>query len=741
MANQTKNKKGDFMKKIVKILTATAGAVMGSAACIPATLYADENVKISKPSTDKTEMETALKIVKQRVTIPAELSEFSYETQLDHGKKLFAFTWYTPDSAETYKEIKVAIVGKVIVFYSDGTQEQINSDEPTLAALTEAEMLDKAKASTKQLNPDIYTKMKYDISNVSLFSNVATVKAARYENNIPVTGNGGTISIDKNTGKLIRFSIGWWEDAVFADSSKCLTERQMEEKYQELCKLTPYYRLSSEWNSKTNKFDKKFTIVYEPDTTKEMDAFTGSISSIWDDKENADGDQYYYEYSYYGYYENEAVMMSSAVKTDGAADDVAFTEAELKKIEQDNSLISEEKATEILKKDKYVALTDNYKAESYNIYSQKKDSGEETFIIKLNYKLQKGNDTYKNIQVSMDAKSGKILSMSKYNNQRYDTMPKLNASKANTIAANVATTYAKDVIAEYKPDQNNIESMPVPGYYNSDSHPTSKTFKFNRYVNDIQVSTDTINVTVDSLGEVTEYNCNYTEDVPFPDAKVLSSADAFKKLYKQRDFDLSYEGWVTEDGTIHTYLIYDIDGFRLNAKTGQLCSYDGHDLYNDDRMIRDMEYTDIKGIPQEEAIRALQKYNIGITTGNEFKPNQVITEAEFQELLSSAFGYHTPYYATNKSGNEEALKEGSDETTMKEAAAMFGQMYLDEDIASLSGVFKSPFRDVPENDPDVGYIAVAKAKSFVKGTKIGNDNITRAEAIQMVYDYLTELSK
>ena len=47
-------------------------------------------------------------------------------------------------------------------------------------------------------------------------------------------------------------------------------------------------------------------------------------------------------------------------------------------------------------------------------------------------------------------------------------------------------------------------------------------------------------------------------------------------------------------------------------------------------------------------------------------------------------------------------------------------------------------------DEEAGYLAVAKEKNFVTGTngKLGGENtITRAEAMQIMYDYLKMLSK
>ena len=65
-------------------------------------------------------------------------------------------------------------------------------------------------------------------------------------------------------------------------------------------------------------------------------------------------------------------------------------------------------------------------------------------------------------------------------------------------------------------------------------------------------------------------------------------------------------------------------------------------------------------------------------------------------------------------------------------------------ISELKGIFKTPFSDVKSSDANIGAIAVAYAKGFMKGEDgkfNGNRKITRAEAVQMIYDYIVYINK
>ncbi|MGN0674884.1 MAG: S-layer homology domain-containing protein, partial [Oscillospiraceae bacterium] len=491
-----------------------------------------------------------------------------------------------------------------------------------------------------------------------------------------------------------------------------------------------------------------------------IDAFTGKESTIWEDMKAAEGTRYY------GGWDCDDAVAEECDSDEGlenpATGSVNFTPAELEKIQKDNNLIKTDKAFEMLKTDKLVALTDDYKLKSYEIYSTEDvKTGDETFYLDLRYavkdELKENYKSYTNINVRLNAETGEVLYLNRYGNKA--DLPKLDVAKAKGIAESVAKTYSKDIFTQYKADKSN--SSPVSSWTSGGKtyYESERSFAFNRFVNGIQVTGDQISVSVDSNGVVTSYSVNHTEDVTFVPNNILGKSEAFDKLYDQQAFEYYYDGWITKDGKVKTYLIYKMDSFYLNANTGKLCSWSGTEPYTY-VSAEDVKYSDIKGIKQEEAIRALQKYGVVLTTKSKFEPDKLITEDEFMNLVTSALGGYSVAYEdeveveyveedmtlaqkTEAEKKAEAEKKDKAETTVKEAAVMFGKLYLSADIAKLN-IFKSPFSDVKNSDEDAGYIAVANAKGFITGENgklNGEKTITRAEAAQIIYDYLKFLSK
>lgn len=634
-------------------------------------------------------------------------------------------------------------------------------------------MLAKAKESFKKLNPDIYSECNFELRNLSLTSSKARIAISRNVNGIDVSNNGGSIRINQNTGELVNMNLEWWDGAKFSDPKTAKTEAEIQEAFKSLCTLTPYYRISYNWDDESKKSKPTVRIVYSPDFTDEIDAYTGKASTIWEDMKKAGGSRYYGDVMYANPAAgtmNKDIAAGAGVE-EALDNDVSFSDEELKKLEQNAKLLKSGDVTALLKKDKFVALTDNYKLKNYNVSSQKDEKGKESFTMYVSYELETdkpaANEYYRYINVNLDAESGKVLSLNKYGDtSETDEFAKLDVKKANAVAEKVAKTYAKDIISRYKADKSNTEPVKPIGTidvwdnetnttFEENEYEKSRRFVFNRFENGIQVTNNTIRVTVDSNGVVTRYDFDHAKNITFPKADIISADEAFKKLFEQEKFEKYYDCWITKDGEFKTYLLYDMGSFTLNAKTGKMCNWDGSPRDTSSMSYHiDAKYSDIKDIPQRDAILEMQKYGVTLRTdGKKFLPNTPISEEEFSNLLAELFNeavaINEENYADDGSpeakAKAEAAKKDKAETTRREAAVMFAQMYDHNNIAGIKGIFKSFYSDIKSSDENVGHIAIAYAKGFfgktADGQFHGDTVITRAEAVQLVYDYLKLLSK
>ena len=784
-----KMKRSNANAKTIRTAAAVMAAMLAVTACAPMALSvstessdADSAASAASASSSPTgkkedaSMKAALTTVKKRIDIPEELTEFTYAESKVYGQTGYNFNWTTPNGAKEYKSINVSIIGGVITEYSRqgfGDDDGFQSRDPKLAKLTQQEVLAKAKESFKKLNPDIYSECNFELRNLSLTSSKARIAISRNVNGIDVSNNGGSIRINQNTGELVNMNLEWWDGAKFSDPKTAKTEAEIQEAFKSLCTLTPYYRISYNWDDESKKSKPTVRIVYSPDFTDEIDAYTGKASTIWEDMKKAGGSRYYGDVMYANPAAgtmNKDIAAGAGVE-EALDNDVSFSDEELKKLEQNAKLLKSGDVTALLKKDKFVALTDNYKLKNYNVSSQKDEKGKESFTMYVSYELETdkpaANEYYRYINVNLDAASGKVLSLNKYGDtSETDEFAKLDVKKANAVAEKVAKTYAKDIISRYKADKSNTEPVKPIGTidvwdnetnttFEENEYEKSRRFVFNRFENGIQVTNNTIRVTVDSNGVVTRYDFDHAKNITFPKADIISADEAFKKLFEQEKFEKYYDCWITKDGEFKTYLLYDMGSFTLNAKTGKMCNWDGSPRDTSSMSYHiDAKYSDIKDIPQRDAILEMQKYGVTLRTdGKKFLPNTPISEEEFSNLLAELFNeavaINEENYADDGSpeakAKAEAAKKDKAETTRREAAVMFAQMYDHNNIAGIKGIFKSFYSDIKSSDENVGHIAIAYAKGFfgktADGQFHGDTVITRAEAVQLVYDYLKLLSK
>lgn len=712
---------------------------------------ASSSASASESAKDKN-MKSALTAVKKCVSVPEGLTEFKYSTSTKYGVECYDFVWSDKDNNES---LEVSYVKGLINGYSYNVTPTSSKDGiQRFAKLSDEELISSAKKHLKKLDPDIADKVKYSVNSISLMGNSAVISFDRLENGIAVEGNGGNITIDKDTGELYSMKLEWfWEATSFQPPSPKLTSAEAKEKYKELTTLTPIYRIVNDYDE-NGKSTQRAVFLYTSDFSYEIDAFTGEKSTIWDDM-NKDKGGSVYSYRYYGN-PNEVSALTEGAVEESYDEEVDFTEAELREIQADQDLLKKEKITSLLKKNKYIKLPDYAWLENANLY--KDEASEEYFysmiyrggnegevqaedvdITSANTSSSVINNPYYYLYLTVNAKTGKVISYNKDISGTYDSSKAYPVSSNAKIAEAAAKSFYGDIFGEYKASENNSAAddyMIVNGkkYYNNNL----RSYVYNRYVNGVIVEGDSICIEVDKQGEVLSVSSRYT-DVKFPSAPTLDKDKAFTKLFKQIKLDHYYDGYYKMDGTVRTYLLYDISGYTLDGEYN-VVDHNGNVLpaEKDD----DTAYTDIKGIPQEKAVTTLARYDITLETENgKFDPNGKLTDKAFAAVVYMATRSYVPYYVKNGNYNED---EKAVKLTKKEAAKVFVDVYGGSDYAKLKGIYRSPFNDVKSSDEYVGYIAIAKALGFASGDSKGNYSpdkaLTRAEAMQLIYDYIKGLS-
>lgn len=684
----------------------------------------------SSSSAKNTEALTkALETVKSRITIPEDYTDFSYSSSVRSGIDTFSFTW-KQDSEITSGSlgyINVRISGDVITYFNHYDPSYKTWGDPAFARLSSGQMIGAAKNAVKMLDPDIAEQLSYD-ENVSpeLRSSTITVSFTRQNEGLDFDKNSGYVNIDKNTGELISFSLTWWGDAKFKKADTAVSVSDIEAAYRQNVTLTPYYRIKND--------DGKLSasIVYAPDKTVLFDADLAKPTTMLDDFAAANNTSNYTLDDTVEDVEEDAAYDTTEAVAAGASNsrsNPVFTDAEKKALLDSGKYYSKTDAVKLLKDDKYLGLTDKYVLSSAEMEKTSSDDGSYSYLWNFNFYINT-TDQYKQMYVTMDAESGKILSYRKYDYSSGKKSRTINIKSVNKIAEAAAEYYLPDIFGEYRADESNTADA---------KGASDRTLVFDRYVNDIQVSGNSININVNSDGEVMSFDYDY-DNIKFPEAKIISADQAYDFLFKQTDFDLYYSGFQTLDGKAKTYMLYSLDTYYINAKTGRLCSYDGGE-YNSAASSGSCPYTDISGNWAEKYITKLYDYGITLSVNdNKFSPDSAITEREFARLLDSLYYSEVMPLLYGDYAYDDTSTLGNSPLTKAESAKLYILARDGKAFAELKGIYKSPFKDVKSTDSNVGYISLAYAMGAVKGDSSGNFNpdskITRAYAMYMVYNII-----
>lgn len=686
----------------------------------------------STKASDK-DMTAAIQSVKSRVKIPDSYSKFSYSTSQSRGMTSYSLSWAHPTSGQSYS---ATLTGDIITRFTVPNAYQNNgkaSIGPFTAENYEKMALDwiyTANPSMKgclERKGEVYMNISNDVVNITFQRVYKGVKAGGYDNRVD-------ISLDKKTGQVRRMNAGWWQGASFDDPGKVISVNKINEIYSKEVTIKPWYRLT--YNSGKKKYEA--AIVYEPtESSPEYNALTGEHSTRLEDQRKLQNTDLYSDVTDDSddivETEAEAVMESGAGE---APTMTPLTSEEQKAVEELSGMLTAAQFKKKMIADPYMNITDSYLTDNFRIY--KDENAECGYTITCTFKID-NKTAQRECTVTADAKSGKVESFYAYGWDGHESSDVISPSKAAKLGTEAARYYYGDIMDGYKADTEN--SAPAA------PEEIERTIRFYRYVNGIQVDGDVIRVTVNSGGQVMSVSKNHTVNVDFGDGKVISKETAFKMLFEQQSPELSFMGFTDLKSVPHTYLTYQMPSWHINAKTGKLCQWNGKPIDEKETVPEVCPYTDIAASPCKSEIETLYNYGIRVYTGDKFDPTAKITSRELENMWNAVLGYGISYsyYEDGVEVEEEMSYEEmtAGGITNREFAKRMVAKLRAEEYAKLKGIYKSPFTDVSDSDPDIGYIAIAYAMGGVSGVngKFSPDAyVTREYAMHCFYNYIKSQS-
>ncbi len=698
------------MKKALSLTM--AAAVMLSCSLNTAAINTEEPVSVpidtaaSSVNTDdainNAKLAISLEKVKTRLTIPEELSEFSYDTYNDGISDIYNFYWSTENSAEEYKYISATINRNVITSYNSMLYDYYTCDS-ALAKLSADELYTKAKEAVSMLNPSVCSNIVIDTDslNISTTNDRATFSIYRIKNGVPVKNDRGRIVISKTTGELLSFNINWHITAAFKKTDKAMSLEDAKQKYAEMIGIYPIYEL--EYDFKKDEYIS--SIVYQQSDYGEINAFTGKKSNFVTD-------------GYYGDMEEDSAVEEP--EAGGITNGSIFTEAELAEINKDLPYANEEKIRDILEDSKYLIINDEMMLENSNLRKETKGKTDRYYYT-ANFTSAKYDEDnywikqYENTDITLDAETGEIISYHYYDNHSNSEALSIDENAAKTTAAAIAKEFAGDKLTEYGEMQTVVNEYYSYNGKNQTKYYSGTSHHFDRYANDIKVNGNFINIALDANNKLTSYRINYIEADFISPNKMLTADEIMDIYWENNDLDLYYLAATTNKLT-KTVLVYGTDS------TIYCDAFTGEQKYNWDNI--DTDLSGIKTASIKEKAQILVNHGFIIGTGK-FSENDAVSENELYMMLN-----FYRYYPTSENGADKKLTRG-------EAMIIITKSACGDDIPSLKGIFKSPYSDVRDDDENVGYYAIAYALTGSTAKKLNASELfTYGEMIELVYNML-----
>ena len=701
------------------------------------------SVSICAYAEEDAAMKQALTYVKQRIDIPEELTEFQHRTSTEQNNTRYTFSWN--DKAGS-KSMNVQITGRVIKninVYTDWNEDDYKS---SFAKLSDEKLTETAKKYIKEINPTIFDKVEIaDEISISLYGPEAILAFSRVENGIPVTNQTGYVSINKNTGELMRYNFNWTNGATFSDAKGAISLTDAQKAFKKLFPIEKVYTLEYDWE----KDEYVPHLIYRQTEFGQINAFTGELSKFedYDSYDRGDGD------------DDVALAESADVdSTNGSitAKEITFSEAEIAKLEEESKLISAEKELEDLQKLGIFYIPNQSTVESQDCYYDERSKtyirnvsfrGETDRYVDLNGDIiipledvKRSSDTYKFYgYFSFNAETGELMS---FNCSAPDVGTSMDTAKYTKTVNSVAKTLLGDKAKKFGTLENTYSSKsyskydPDTGRAIGEPRITKMNFSANRVENGITCVSENVSLSIGNIGYVTNFSVNFHSDVTYPKPeKIISKGKAYNQFFKQVELGLKYRcAYDNEQKKVVSALVYSANkNLYIDAFTGKLTTSSGSEIY----VVEDTgDYTDLENSKYKTYAEKLKKYGITLMDKqNRLNENETVTALDFANVMSSA--------GINVRADDADKKIINEDTRVTRQLAAYMLVYgkYGKEVASMTSIFKSKFSDVKDGSKYVGFIMIADESGLLKGsgTKYSpKAEFTRGETLKLIYDYLSK---
>lgn len=636
--------------------------------------------------------------------------------------------WYDSKEKLGGMEVTIDSDGMVRNYYKYNYNEEMGTN--TFPKVSKEEGLKAANEFLKKINPELYSKVKYEENNepLNIYDRMYYYNYYRVENGIPFYQNNIYLSVNNKTGEVQSYGCYWDKVLKFDDKDNIIGIEAGQKAFIEKIGLKLVYKLDY-----SNREYKPYVVYTSLDTNKAIDAKTGEPVSI---------------YSYYRYAAGEEMTKDSSVANDSG--EIVLSPEELDAIDKMKDIISKEEAEKTARQ--LLNISTDYKLDGINLYNDWYNKNDHTWNM---YFSNKDNS---NISVTIDAKNKELKSFYRYN-------PYLEKETVKYTKDQLQKK-AEDFIKKVQGDKFNIVELveinePIVRPLLEGEEPRQYYFTFTRKVKDAYFPGNGFSLNLDAAtGEITSYNYSwYKGQLPSTD-KVMSLEKAYGILFREIGMELQYIG----DSDHRYFEEYGEQGEAKNAKLvysikqGKPLNIDpftGELLYGLGRPYKESDISQYKDIEDSFAkmdIEALAKYGISFP-GDKFNPKEGIKQKDLLYLMLKAKGYYYDLsyedkdfieklyrYLVRESIIKENEKSPEAIVTREEATKFIVRALGYDKVASIEGIYSLSFKDADKITKDLkGHVAIATGLGILQGYD-GNfnpkTNLTREQAAVVVFNYL-----
>ena len=659
--------------------------------------------------------ESALIAVKEKISVPAELSEFETEKNDYNGEITYSFRWSDEDGSQTIT-VDADADGHITGYYR--YSDDWYKDESRFVIdpgfdITELEAY--AAAELEKMAPELFENDTDRLTAVPYNGSLSLDERSRYSftfvreyNGVEVKDNNAAITVlNTKDGYVVSdANISWDYKTQFAPPESVIGTEAAQAALAE--KFAPQLAYRKSYGD-----DEKYFLEYTFGETKYISA--ESAEEIEEDPKT----------SYVPYQEkteNSAAMDSGS--SGGGSSRVTLTPEEIAELENIAGLKSLDELLNTLYSMPELGVSAPADSSAVSSNTFKVDDGYRVSV-SITEKSEDSEYPESSVYASFDAQTGELLSFSRYGRDIY-----LSSETDKTLSREKA----RDFLDKYFSDKTATAKLDEE----------SDSAYFVRLVNDIPYSDNYIYASWDEEnGYISSFGAEWDGDIsaiPAPGG-IISSDDAAAAAFAKYPAKTIY---IISDGAYRQVYTFSCAGIRIDAFSGKIVDYNGEEITD----AHSGSYADTDGHWVASIASELAKYGI-VIEGEMLRPDEEITQSEFLKLIySGILGYPAPADSEQVYRRLIGQQVLSDEEinsqapiTRENAIRYLLRAMGIREVAEISGIYICDFADSADISADkFGYCAIAKGFGIVSGSDgylYPQSNITRAEALTMIYNYLT----